>query len=56
MKSYKPPLSADEEAARKAEIDKEADEWFNGGIFKQIEERKKRLLQKAVQDWDLPSK
>jgi hypothetical protein len=55
MKSYKPPLSADEEAARKAEIDKEADEWFNGGIFKEIEARKKRMLQKAVQDWELPA-
>ena len=44
-----------EEAARKADIDKEADEWFNGGIFKEIEARKKRMLQKAVQDWELPA-
>jgi hypothetical protein len=55
MKGYKPPLPADEEAARKVELDKEAEEFFNRDIFKQIEERKKRLLQKSMQEWDLPS-
>ena len=55
MKGYKAPLPADEEAARKAEIDAEAEAFFGGDIFKQIEERKKRLLQKSMQDWDLPA-
>jgi hypothetical protein len=57
MKNYKPPLPADEEATLKSEIDKEAEALFgeNNNIFKQIEERKKRLLQKSVQDWDLPA-
>lgn len=55
MKGYKPPLTVEEEAARKAEVDKEVEEFFNRDIFKQIEERKKRLLQKSMQEWDLPS-
>ena len=56
MKGYKPPLPADEEAARKAELDKQVEDFFSDNtIFKQIEERKKRMLQKAVQDWDLPT-
>jgi hypothetical protein len=55
MKNFVPPPSPEEEAARKAELDKEAEEFFNRDIFRQIEERKKRLLQKAVQDWDLSS-
>ena len=57
MKSmiYKPPVTPEEEAARKAELDKEVEEFFNRDIFKQIEERKKRLLQKSMQEWDLPS-
>jgi len=55
IKGYKVPLTAEEEAARKAKIDKEAEEFFNKDIFKQIEERKRRLLQKSVQDWDLPT-
>jgi hypothetical protein len=56
MKNYKAPLTVEEEAARKAELDKEAEAIFgNNDIFKQIEERKKRMLQKTVQEWDLPS-
>jgi hypothetical protein len=50
-----PPPSPEEEAAQKAKIDKEAEDFFNRDIFKQIEERKRRLLQKSVQDWDLPT-
>ena len=55
MKGYKMPLPPAEEAAQKAKIDAEAEEFFSRDIFKQIEERKKRLLQKAVQDWDVPA-
>lgn len=56
IKGYKPPLPADEEAARKAELDKQAEDFFGeNNIFKQIEERKKRLLQKSMQDWDVPA-
>ena len=55
MKGYKPPLTVEEEVARKAELDAEAEAFFGGDIFKQIEERKKRLLQKSMQDWDLPA-
>jgi hypothetical protein len=39
----------------KEELAAEADAFFNRDIFKEIEERKKRLLQKAVQDWELPA-
>lgn len=55
MKGYKPPLTVEEEAAQKVETDKEVDDLFSNDIFKQIEERKKRLLQRSVQEWDLPS-
>jgi hypothetical protein len=53
---YKPPVTPEEEATRKAEIDKQAEDFFgDNNIFKQIEERKKRLLQKSMQDWDVPA-
>jgi hypothetical protein len=56
MKNFVPPPSPEEEATRKAELDKEAEAFFgDNNIFKQIDERKKRLLQKSMQDWDLPS-
>jgi hypothetical protein len=56
MRGYKIPLTTDEEATRKAEIDKQAEDFFGeNNIFKQIEERKKRLLQKSMQDWDVPA-
>jgi hypothetical protein len=56
MKGYKIPLTPAAEATRKAEIDKQAEDFFGeNNIFKQIEERKKRLLQKSMQDWDVPA-
>ena len=55
MKNFKIPPTPAEEAAQKAKVDKEAEEFFNNDIFKQIEERKRRILQKSVQDWDLPA-
>jgi hypothetical protein len=55
MKGYKMPLPPAEEAAQKAKIDAEAEEFFSRDIFRQIEERKKRLLQKSMQDWDVPA-
>ena len=36
--------------------DDDVDELFNGSIFKAIEERKRRLLTKSADDWDLASK
>lgn len=53
---YKPSVTPEEEAAQKAEIDKQAEDFFGeNNIFKQIEERKKRLLQKSMQEWDMPA-
>lgn len=36
--------------------EEDVDALFDGSIFKAIEERKRRLLTKAADDWDLPSK
>lgn len=36
--------------------DDDVDDLFNGSIFKAIEERKRRLLTKSADDWDLASK
>lgn len=36
--------------------DDDVEDLFNGSIFKAIEERKKRLLAKTVDDWDINSK
>jgi hypothetical protein len=36
--------------------DEDVDDLFNGSIFKAIEERKRRLLTKSADDWDLASK
>jgi len=36
--------------------DDDVDELFNGSIFKAIEERKRRLLTKSADDWDLTPK
>jgi hypothetical protein len=36
--------------------DEDVDDLFNGSIFKAIEERKRRLLSKSADDWDLGSK
>lgn len=55
MTRYTPP-KPDLTTEERAQIDADMEELWDGTIFRQIEERKKRLLQKAVQDWDLPSK
>jgi hypothetical protein len=56
MKNFVPPPSPEEEAARKSEVDKQAEAFFGeNNIFKQIEERKRRMLQKSMQDWDVPA-
>jgi hypothetical protein len=55
MTRYTPP-KPDVTPEERAQIDADMEPLWDGTIFRQIEERKKRLLQKAVQDWDLPSK
>jgi len=55
MTRYRPP-KPDVTPEERAQIDADMEPLWDGTIFRQIEERKKRLLQKAVQDWDLPRK
>ena len=41
---------------RKSDVpDDDVDALFNGEVFRAVEERKKRLLAKTVDEWDLPS-
>jgi hypothetical protein len=55
MTRYRPP-KPDVTPEERAQIDADMEPLWDGTIFRQIEERKKRMLQKSVQDWDLPSK
>ena len=50
--TFKPISKRDEAPAS----DEDVDALFNGSIFKAIEERKRRLLTKSADDWDLNPK
>jgi hypothetical protein len=52
LKNYKPPKPEQESTVS----DKEVDDWFSGGFFAAIQERKKAKLKKLVDNWDEPTK